>query len=193
VVSDVIDVVGTGVGNVIGGVAGALTGISISSRTLTGPTFGPQGATEWHVAFGTTGRSGWIVQEIHNTLNGTDAAGAAMTPTSVGLDPHYFEAWSVDAAGAITPSVAGTNDQWDQGGLGASTKGHWSTRGSLFWKPGAATPGGMAAGAVPTAGILVSSFAAPPGLSMARLQRFAHANWDATVTPAIDRGSAGPV
>src|ERR1700722_969990 len=59
VISDVFDVVGTDVGNVIGGVAGLLTGLSISSATRAGPVFGPQGAALWHVAFSTTGRTGW--------------------------------------------------------------------------------------------------------------------------------------
>src|SRR5207237_953685 len=66
--SDIGDVVGTGVGNVVGAVAGAVTGITISSATNAGPTFGPQGAAMWHVAFATTGRTGWIVQKIDNTV-----------------------------------------------------------------------------------------------------------------------------
>lgn len=188
--SDAGDVIGAGVGNVIGAVAGLATGISISSTTNAGPTFGPQGAAMWHVAFATTGRTGWIVQKIDNTVNGTDATGAAITPATLGLAPHYYEAWSVDAAGAVTPNVGGDNDHWDQGGMGAGTKGHWSTTGALYWVPGAPTPAGMAAGAVPNAGMLVSSFAAPPALGVARLHRYAHANWDATVAPAVDTGSA---
>jgi hypothetical protein len=191
-ISDVVDVIGTGLGNVVGGVAGLLTGISIASTTNAGPTFGPQGAAMWHVAFTPTGRTGWIVQKIHNTVNGTDSAGAAMTPASIGLAPDYHEAWSVDAAGTVTPSVGGDNDHWDQGGMGAGSKGHWSTTGALYWVPGAATPAGMAAGAVPNAGMLVSSVAAPPNLGVARLHRYAHASWDATVAPAVDTGSAGP-
>jgi len=190
--SDVGDVIGTGVGNVVGGVAGALTGISITQTTTGGPTFGPQGASMYHVGFHTTGRTGWIVQKVDNTLNGTDSTGAALTPTSIGLTPHYYEAWQVDATGAVTPAVGGTNDMWDQGPIGAGSKGHWSTTAALYWVPGAATPAGMAASAVPSAGILVSSTAAPPGLGIARLHRYAHATWDATVTPAVDHGSAGP-
>lgn len=188
--SDVGDVIGTGLGNVVGGIAGLVTGISISSATNAGPTFGPQGAAMWHVAFATTGRTGWIVQKIDNTVNGTDAVGAAITLATIGLAPNYYEAWSVDAAGAVTPNVGGDNDHWDQGGMGAGTKGHWSTTGALYWVPGAATPAGMAAGTVPNAGMLVSSLAAPPGLGVARLHRYAHANWDATVAPAVDTGSA---
>lgn len=191
-ISDAWDVVSTGAGNVVGGIAGALTGISISQTTTGGPTFGPQGASMYHVGFNTTGRTGWIVQKVDNSLNGTDSTGAALTPASIGLTPHYYEAWQVDAAGAVTPSVGGTNDMWDQGPIGAGSKGHWSTTASLYWVPGAATPGGMAAGAVPSAGILVSSTAAPPGLGVARLHRYAHATWDATVTPNVDTGSAGP-
>lgn len=189
-VSDASDVVGAAAGNLVGGIASAVTGISISSTTNAGPTFGPQGAAMWHVAFATSGRTGWIVQKIDNTVNGTDAGGTPMTPATIGLAPHYYEAWSVDAAGTVTPSVGGDNDHWDQGGMGAGSKGHWSTRGTLYWLPGAAMPGGMAAGAVPNAGMLVSSFAAPAGLGVARLHRYAHANWDATVIPGVDTGSA---
>ena len=189
-VSDTLDVISTGLGNLTGGVASEETGISISSTTNAGPTFGPQGAAMWHVAFATTGRTGWIVQKIDNKVDGTDASGAAITPASIGLSPHYYEAWSVDASGAVTPSVGGDNDHWDQGSMGASSKGHWSTRGALYWVPGAATPAGMAPRTVPSAGMLVSSFTAPPGLGVARLHRYAHANWDATVTPPVDTGSA---
>jgi hypothetical protein len=144
----------------------------------------------WHVAFATTGRTGWIVQKIHNTVTGTDAHGTAMTPASIGLAPDYYEAWSVDGAGAVTPSVGGDNDHWDQGSMGDRTKGSWSTTGDLHWVAGAARPAGMAARAVPNAGMLVSSFAAPPGLGSVLLHRSARATWDATVTPPVDHGTA---
>lgn len=166
--------------------------VTISSTTNAGPTFGPQGAAMWHVAFTTTGRTGWIVQKIDNTVTGTDASGAPITPASIGLAPHYYEAWSVDAAGAVTPMVGGDNDHWDQGPMGASTKGTWSTTGELYWLAGAARPRGMSPGAVPNAGMLVSSYAAPPGLGSSLLHRFARATWDATVTPPVDTGAAGP-
>jgi hypothetical protein len=164
--------------------------VAITSTTTAGPTFGPQGAAMWHVAFSTTGRTGWIVQKIDNTVTGTDAAGAAMTPASIGLAPHYYEAWSVDAAGSVTPSVGGDNDHWDQGGMGARTKGTWSTTGQLHWIAGATRPSGMAARTVPNAGMLVSSYAAPSGLGSVLLHRSARAKWDATVTPAVDTGTA---
>jgi hypothetical protein len=164
--------------------------VTITSTTNAGPTFGPNGAAMWHVAFTTTGRTGWIVQKIDNTVTGTDAAGSPMTPASIGLAPHYYEAWSVDAAGAVTPSVGGDNDHWDQGSMGDRTKGSWSTTGDLYWVAGAARPGGMAARAVPNAGMLVSSYTAPPGLGSALLHRYARATWDATVTPPVDTGTA---
>jgi len=164
--------------------------VTITSTTTAGPTFGPQGAAMWHVAFSTTGRTGWIVQKIDNTVTGTDASGGAMTPATIGLAPHYYEAWSVSSTGAVTPAVSGDNDYWDQGGMGARTKGTWSTTGALHWIAGATRPGGMAAGAVPNAGILVSSYSAPPGLGPVLLNRQARGTWDATVTPPVDTGSA---
>src|SRR5262249_16328746 len=101
--SDAWDVVSTGAGNIVGGIARALTGIPISQTTTGGPTFGPQGASMYHVGFATSGRTGWIVQKVDNELHGTDSTGAALTPASIGLTPHYYEAWQVDAAGAVTP------------------------------------------------------------------------------------------
>jgi hypothetical protein len=166
--------------------------VTITSKTTAGPTFGPQGAALWHVSFATTGRTGWIVQKIDNTLSGTDAHGKPMTPASVGLAPHYYEAWSVDATGAVTPQISGDNDYWDQGPSGANTKGTWSTHGELFWVAGATLPSGMTSGGVKNAGMLVSSASAPPGLGSSLLHRHATGTWDATVTPAVDRGTAGP-
>jgi hypothetical protein len=96
----------------------------------------------------------------------------------------------VSATGAVTPNVGGDNDHWDQGAMGARTKGTWSTTGALHWIPCAATPGGMAADAVSNAGMLVSSIGAPPGLGTALLHRSARATWDATVTPPVDTGTA---
>lgn len=168
----------------------ATPAVTIASTTNAGPTFGPKGAAMWHVAFSTTGRTGWIVQKIDNTVTGTDAAGAAITPASIGLAPHYYEAWSVDAGGAVTPIVGGDNDHWDQGSMGDRTKGNWSTTGDLYWVSGAARPGGMAPRAVPNAGMLVSSYSAPPGLGPALLHRYARGTWDATVTPPVDTGTA---
>ena len=63
-VGDVARPVGTGLGNALGGIMGAVTGISVSSSTDTGPTWSPGAQFEWHVGFATTGRSGWLVQEI---------------------------------------------------------------------------------------------------------------------------------
>ena len=166
--------------------------ITITSKTNAGPTFGPQGAALWHVSFATTGRNGWIVQKIDNTLSGTDAHGRPMTPASIGLAPHYYEAWHVDASGKVTPEVNGDNDQWDQSPMDAKTKGTWATTGELFWVAGAATPGGMRARGVANAGMLVSSLSAPPSLGSSLLHRHATGTWDATVTPAVDRGTAGP-
>lgn len=162
--------------------------VTIGVTTNAGPTFGPEGASMWHVAFTTSGRTGWIVQEITNTINATDN-GTAMTMAGIGLAPHYYEAWSVSATGAVTPMVSGDNDHWDGPGLGPRTKGTWTTLGDLYWIAGSATPGGMAARTVPNAGMLVSSFTAPPGLGSVLRHRSMTATWDATATPPTHTGT----
>jgi hypothetical protein len=189
-VGDVARPVGTGVGNVVGSVAGALTGISISSTTNSGPTWNNHGHFDWRVGFNTTGTNGWIVQEIQNTYRAQDAAGndlAVPLPT-----PRYWEAWAVDGASTVTPNDGSNNDYWIRPNRGNNTQGHWSMKGKVYFTQTDPATQGFAPGAVPNAGILLSSTTAPADLGVARLHRYAQGTWDSTgATPTHD-GSAGP-
>ncbi len=181
-------VVGTAVGNAVGGVAAAVTGIDVNATTTAAAAWGNHGQFSWQVGFTTTGTSGWIVQEVVNTYRAQDAAGADL----VGARPtaQYWEAWAVDAAGAITPSAGGTHDFWLRPGRGASTQGHWSMRGKVYFTTTDPATQGFTPGGVPDAGILLSTTAAPAGLGIARLHRYAQGTWDSTGAAPTHTGSA---
>jgi hypothetical protein len=181
-------VVGTTVGNAVGSTAAALTGISIASTTTTGPSWRDHGNFEWVVGFGTTGRSGWIVQEVVNTYRAQDDAGNDLggpSPT-----PQYWEAWAVDASGNITPNVGANHDYWLRPDRGNDTQGHWSMRGKVYFTTTDPATQGFTAGGAPDAGILLSSTSAPSGLGVARLHRYAQGTWDSTGATPTHEGSA---
>ena len=192
-VGDVARPVGTALGNVVGTVAGAVTGIDISSATNAGPTWDDHGEFEWHVGFTTTGRNGWLVQDVVNTWRGEDATGTAVPNP---FTPHYWEAWEVDGTGAVTPSVGADNDYWDnpdfQASLGA-VEGHWATKGKVYFTTtDPATQGFTRNNPATNAGFLLSSTTAPDGLGIARLHRYAQGTWDSTGVAPTHTGSAGP-
>ncbi len=185
---DVGRVVGTSVGNVVGSVAGALTGISISSTTNSGPTWGNHGHFDWRVGFSTTGRNGWLVQEIVNTMRAQDNAGndlGGAMPT-----PRYWEAWAVDGTGNVTPNVGPNNDYWIRPSRGNNTQGHWSMKGKAHFTTTDPTTQGFTPGGVADAGILLSTTTAPSGLGVARLHRYAQGTWDSTGAAPTHTGSA---
>lgn len=193
-VGDVARPVGTAVGNVVGSVAGALTGINISTTTNSGPTWSNHGAFLWHVGFNTTGRNGWLVQDIVNTAwRAKDAAGNAIANP---FTSHYLEAWAVDGSGNVTPSVGADNDYWDQGSFQASlgaVEGHWATRGKVYFTmTDPATQGFTTNNSATNAGNLLSSTSAPSGLGIARLHRYAQGTWDSTGAAPTHSGSAWP-
>ncbi len=175
--------------------ARAVQGISISSKTKApGATWKKYGAFNWDVSFSTTGRNGWIVQEITNTWQLKNAKGTAIKFALV--TPHYWEAWKVDGAGRVTPKVSGYNDRWNQPNLNTigAVKGAWSTRGKLhFTKKDPATQGfkrnNLATNAGPR---LLSSTTAPAGIGSVRLSRSAWGVWDSTARKPFHIGTAWP-
>jgi len=188
-VGDIARPVGTAVGNVVGSITGAVTGVSISSNTNSGPTWSNHGHFDWRVGFSTSGRNGWIVQEIRNTYRAVNSTGNDVTPA---YTPHYWEAWAVGGSGNITPNVGLNHDYWIRPSRGNNTEGHWSMRGKVhFTKTDPATQG-FTPGGVPDAGILLSTTSSPSGLGIARLQRYAQGNWDSTGSSPTHSGSAGP-
>lgn len=179
--------VGTALGNIAGGIAGALTGISIGTKDLVSPAWTPNGEFDWGIEFTTTGRNGWIVQEIVNTYRVQDKAGATLPSPAT---PHYWEAWEVDGSGAATPADGRGNDDWQRPDMGADTQGHWSMKGTVHWTDTDPATQGFAAKGVPDAGILLSTTSAPSGLGVARRHRYAQGTWDSTIAKPFHTGSA---
>lgn len=179
----------TGLGNLLGAAVGALTGITIASSTNSGPTWNAHGHFDWRVGLTTSGRSGWLVQQVTNTYRGEDASGASVTPA---YTPNYWEAWAVDATGAVTPAVGPNNDYWIRPSRGTGTKGHWSMSGKVHFTTTDPTTAGLTPGGVPDAGVLLSATTAPGDLGIARLHRYAQGTWDSTGTAPVHSGSAGP-
>jgi hypothetical protein len=194
-IGDAGRVAGTALGNVVGGAAAVLTGVDINSSTTSAPAWGNHGQFSWQVGFTTTGKSGFLVQEVINTYRAQDAAGTDLVvqqPT-----PQYWEAWAVDAASAVTPAAGGTNDFWlrpdvgtDPAGAPRKTQGHWSMQGKVYFTTTDPTTQGLTPGGVPDAGILLSGTAAPGGLGIARLHRYAQGTWDSTGATPTHTGSA---
>jgi len=187
-VGDVARPVGTVLGNAVGSIAGALTGINISAANNVAPSWKDNGQFEWVVGFSTTGRSGWIVQKVTNTMRAEDSSGNAITtgiPT-----PEYWEAWPVDASGNVTPVGPGRNDWWLRPSKGAGSTGHWSMKGQLYFTTTDPATKGLTPGGVPDAGILLSSTSSPGGLGIARLHRYAQGTWETVGTTPTHTGSA---
>jgi hypothetical protein len=154
----------------------------ITVMAVSGPTFTDHGGFDWRVGFRTTGRSGWIVQEIINTINVTDSAGAAVS--TAGVVPHYWEAWAVDGSGTISPSVGSVHDMWIRPSWGVNTKGSWSMSGRCHFTTTDPATQGFTPGGVSNAGILLSTTTQPAGLGPILRWRSAHGSWDDNATPA---------
>lgn len=88
----------------------------------------------WRVRWSTTGRDGFIVQEIDRARHmfpctkGKPRTGSEITLSS---DPpgHFWEAWRVEADGNMSPS---NEDSWILTSL-PNTEGNWDTSGKAFW------------------------------------------------------------
>ena len=161
----------------------AAGGLDITDWKVSGPTWSPDGAFDWRVAFRTTGHSGWIVQELVNTINVTSSTGAVVNTSAV--DPHYWEAWAVDGSGHISPSVGAVHDMWIRPNWGANTKGSWSMSGRLHFTTTDPATQGFTPGGAKNSGILLSTTAAPAGLGPVLRWRVANGTWNDTSTPAV--------
>ena len=188
-IGDVARPIGTRLGNVVGAIAGAFTGINISTTDNTGPTWNDHGHFDWRIGFNTTGTNGWIVQKIKNTFRAEDNLGSplAIVPPT----PEYWEAWSVDANSNVTPNLGADNDRWIRRNKGNNTQGHWSMEGNVYFTTTDPTTQGFVRGSVPDAGnLLLSTLAQPTGLGIARLHRYAQGTWDSTGLVNTHTGSA---
>ncbi|SEM68007.1 hypothetical protein [Nitrosomonas marina] len=193
IIGDIGRPIGTALGNVAASTASMLTGISITTTTNQGPTWNNHGAFVWHVGFNTTGRTGWIIQDVVNTWRAKDARGNAV-PSPV--TPHFLEAWAVDNTGKVTPSIGTDNDYWDNPNLVATygaVEGHLATRAKLYFtKTDPAAQGFIKNNPATNAAGLLSSTTTPANLGIVRLYRYAQSTWDSTGAAPIHFGSAGP-
>jgi len=190
---DVGNVVSTGAGNLVGGVAAALTGVDIDTADTHAANWTPHGAFMWHVTWNMTGRkvgattNGWVVQNIENTYDGEDSHHGAITTARVGATPSYYEAWPVVGGAVRQPWGGASDDTWGRPDLSvwhpvadAHTHGRWSMLGKAYFTTTDPTAHGLAPHNVPDAGDLPSAATAPPDLGVARLHRFANGTWDST-------------
>ncbi len=164
---------------------GTHSAIVATETNSVGPTYTPCGRFEWWAAFTTSGRNGFLVQEITNNYQVQSCAGAPIPnphPT-----PHYYEAWQVDAAGNVTPFGPG-NDRWSRPAR-PNTRGSWSMVGKVHWAANLDPAAGFAPGNVADAGLLRSTLTRPTNIANPILTRFKGGTWDCcggnnTHTPA---------
>ena len=168
---------------------------TISTGTVHGPTWSPHGSFRWDENFTTTGRNGWIVQEIVNTMDATQViptpgipAGSKLIPGA--MDWHYFEAWAVDGSGNVTPGDGNGNDTWGKPGLGPGTKGTWTMAGYAHFARTDPATQGLTPGGSPNARQL-SGHTAPPGLGFVLWERHADGTWDSSGSTPTHTGKAG--
>ena len=142
---------------------------TVTATTRTGPTFGNCRAFSWVVDWSTTGRSGFIVQEITNTNTINACDGTAQPAPST---PHYWEAWSVDAAGVVA-----SGDQWTRAAR-PNTTGSWAMRGSASFVSTLDPAAGFSTTAVPDANGLMATTTAPGNLTNPAFTRNKADSWD---------------
>ncbi len=196
---DMVRPAGTALENALIANAGASSGVSVTTIHQKGPTWSGHGAFVWHVDFKTTGRNGWIVQDIVNTWRAKDAAGKSVASP---LTPHYLEAWAVDSAGKVTPrqsirtAKGPANDYWDTPNLKLyyrAAEGHSATMAKVYFtKTNPATQGFIRNNPATNAAGLLSSTTTPAGLGSVRLYRYTQSTWDSTKAVPTFFGSAGP-
>ena len=174
-----------------GGVLSGGDASSISTGELAAPDWKPHGQFKWWIRWTTNGTRGWIVQRIVNTYSGTDGSGTAISNASLGVVPSYYEAWAVDASGAITGSLGatGNRDRWERPSLGNGSRGSWSMTGTVYWTHADPAASGFTSGGVTNAGSLLSSTSAPAGLSAVLTTRRANGTWNSTSATPTHTGT----
>jgi hypothetical protein len=150
--------------------------VATATNTAGPPAFSPCGQFLWNVGFLTSGRNGFLVQEIINTYNVQSCAGVAIPNPHP--EPHYYEAWTVDAAGTVTPNVGATNDMWIRPAR-PNTRGSWGMVGNVHWAANLEPAAGFGVGNVGDAGpILMSTLTRPTNIAHPILTRRTGGTWD---------------
>jgi hypothetical protein len=158
----------------IAGGFGSLVGppqFTVSASTTSGPTFGSCRAFDWIEAWSTTGRNGFIVQEITNIGSITRCDGTSMTPPNT---PHFWEAWPVDAAGTVGDGGA---DLWHRAPR-PGTRGTWSLTGNVGFVEVLDPAAGFSRTGVPDANGLLSTRTDPTNLYPSTLTRRKAGVWN---------------
>jgi hypothetical protein len=127
----------------------------IGANTTAGPTYGNCRNFNHVISWDTDLRDGYIIQECNNsdTITGCDGTNIPAPNT-----PHYWEAWYVDASGAISD---GNSDTWFRAQRN-NTRGRWTFDSNVYAVAGTLSPAwGFTRGAVATAGSLLSTTTGP--------------------------------
>lgn len=165
-----------------------------------GPPGTPFVGFRWEVAFRTSLRGGFIVQRLDNTWAENPAPVSGVAPPTL----RYWEAWPVNAAGAVThPKFAGGGDDRWQRAIHNNSRGRWTMAGTLYTVLNLpaqfAAPGG--ANHAPDAGGLrsalalnaasIDSLGLPEGFAAIQLgderARRAGGEWDCTAAVPFNR------
>jgi hypothetical protein len=175
-----------------GDFGGAATTMSTTDWSGQSASWMDHGQFNWWIKWATDGTAGWIVQKITNTLAGTAKNGSAISLSTYGIVPTYYEAWEVDKDGNITGSLGATpnRDKWTRGSRGDGSKGTWSMTGNVYWTPTDPAKSGFTSGGVVNAGSLLASTSAPKDLSAELLTRSANGAWDSTGSTKTHTGKA---
>lgn len=169
-------------GNYVSGATGSQN-VTIFTTDMAPPTLSHGQQFRWAVRFNTTGRNGWIIQELTNTYYVTDPGGISYAPP---FTPHYWEAWSVDANGSVDPALSHGIDVWKRMRILPGTTGYWEMSASLYFTTNPITIQGFSRAQVPDAGLLLSTTSQPPALKEILGSRWAECAWDTTgITPTF--------
>lgn len=163
----------------------------IWTKTVKPAEWTQDGQFLWNVTLHSACRPGWIVQEIINERWKAYKANGESVPSPA--HPHYWEAWYVTSTGRVNPSKSGYNDSWYNENLKSKTdavKGHWSTRGKLYFSSKRSTIAHFKYGN--PVKDLPSTTTRPSNLGAVLMLRAAYGDWNSSVSPPIHHGAAGP-
>jgi hypothetical protein len=145
----------------------------------------------WRVRWSTTGRDGFIVQEINRARHMFPCTkGKARTGQEVKLagDPpgHFWEAWKVAADGSMTPS---NDDTWILTAL-PNTEGDWNISGKAYWSPTLDPNAGFAIQKWDPGQL--ATLKQPQGLGSAQVTRAKQGTWNCCEDKATDPTQQNP-
>jgi hypothetical protein len=153
------------------------TSAGISTNTGFGPLWEDNGRFDWAVSFSTTGKAGWIVQEVINTYSAKDVDNKDYGWADV--DPHYWEAWYVDESGTVSPEEQSFNDYWVRTTRDDGSSGIWTIESNLYFvKTFNPAMMNFLPRGVENAGDLLSTTREPEGLGPVLLTRNASGIWE---------------